>query len=229
MFTGIVQAKGTVVSMKRLEEMTKLVVSVPEECLAHLTVGASICVNGVCLTVTQFEVTGKDVVGQVFFDVIDETLSVTNLSQVAQRDIVNIERSVTFGTELGGHIVSGHIQTQAQISQINSSLHNCQMRLTLDPKWMDYILYKGFVAVNGISLTVGEVFSDGFNIHLIPETLEVTNLGLAKQGDKLNIEIDQQTYTIVKTVERVLAIKGASGFVNTQAQGPTIVDDLSAL
>lgn len=225
MFTGIVQAKGTVVSMKRFGELTKLVVSVPEECLAHLTVGASIAVNGVCLTVTQFEVPGKDVVGQVFFDVIDETLSVTNLSDIAQRDIVNIERSVTFGTEIGGHIVSGHIQTQAQITSIEKSEHNCQMRLQVEPKWMDYILYKGFVAINGISLTVGEVFKDGFNIHLIPETLEVTNLGISKVGTDLNIELDQQTYTIVKTVERILAVKGAAAFMNTEQSGPTIVDD----
>lgn len=225
MFTGIVQAKGTVVSMKRFGELTKLVVSVPEECLSHLTVGASISVNGVCLTVTQFEVPGNDVVGQVFFDVIDETLNVTNLSDIAQRDIVNIERSVTFGTEIGGHIVSGHIQTQAKIAHIESSEHNCQMRLQVKPKWMDYILYKGFVAVNGISLTVGEVFKDGFNIHLIPETLEVTNLGLAKVGTELNIELDQQTYTIVKTVERVLAVKGAGAFVDTEQSGPTILDD----
>ena len=228
MFTGIVQAKGTVVSMKRFGELTKLVVSVPEDCLAHLTVGASIAVNGVCLTVTEFEVPGKDVVGQVFFDVIDETLAITNLSDIAQRDIVNIERSVTFGTEIGGHIVSGHIQTLAEITQIESSEYNCQMRLKVEPKWMDYILYKGFVAVNGASLTVGEVFEDGFNIHLIPETLEVTNLGLAKVDDKLNIELDQQTYTIVKTVERIMAAKGPSafaGFADSDKQGPTIVNE----
>jgi len=210
MFTGIVQTKGTVVSIDKHDELTKLVVSVADEQLHHLTVGASIAVNGVCLTVTRFEVTGKDVVGQVYFDVIDETLALTNLAQIQQRDRVNIERSVTFGTEIGGHIVSGHIQTMAIITDIASTQTNCQMRLTVDKRWMAYILYKGFVAINGISLTVGEVFEDGFNIHLIPETLEVTNLGDAKVGHQLNIEIDQQTYTIVKTVERVLAAKDKS-------------------
>lgn len=209
MFTGIVQCKGTVVSIVKHDELTKLVVSVAEEHLQHLTIGASIAVNGVCLTVTRFEVSGKDVVGQVYFDVIDETLKLTNLGNIQQRDVVNIERSVTFGTEIGGHIVSGHIQTTAELTEIVQTETNCKMRLKLDKQWMDFILFKGFVAINGASLTVGEVFTDGFNIHLIPETLQITNLGVAKTGDKFNIEVDQQTYTIVKTVERVLAAKAS--------------------
>ncbi|NQZ09401.1 MAG: riboflavin synthase subunit alpha [Algicola sp.] len=207
MFTGIVQAKGTVVSIEKQQDMAKLVVSIPVAYLEHLNIGASIAINGVCLTVTQFEAASKDVVGQVVFDVIDETLRLTNLSELKQRNLVNFERSLTFGTEIGGHIVSGHIQTCAKISKINKTMDNCNIRLVVDPQWMKFILYKGFITIDGISLTVGEVFEDGFMLHLIPETLAITNLGQRKVNDILNIEVDQQTYSIVKTVERVLAQK----------------------
>jgi riboflavin synthase len=210
MFTGIVQTTGTLVSIEEQQALKKMAVSVPAVCLEQLNIGASIAVNGVCLTVTQFETAHNDVVGQVYFDVIDETLRLTNLGSIKQREQVNIERSVTFGTEIGGHIVSGHIQSCATITQIGRSDTNCSMRLTLDPQWMKYILFKGFVTVDGASLTVGEVFDDGFMLHLIPETLSVTNLGQRKVNDRVNIEIDQQTYSIVKTVERVLAQQSGS-------------------
>jgi riboflavin synthase len=205
MFTGIVQAKGTIVSIEQQDNLKQLVISMPAVDLALLNIGASIAVNGVCLTVVKFETSKNDVVGQVYFDVIDETLSVTNLAVLRQRDIVNIERSVTFGTEIGGHIVSGHIQCCAQVLEITKTQTNCSMRLVVNKNWMKYILYKGFICIDGISLTVGEVFDDGFMIHLIPETLSVTNLGLRRVGQSLNIEVDQQTYSIVNTVERVMA------------------------
>lgn len=205
MFTGIVQTKATLVSIAEKTEFKTFVFSVQAQFLEHLTVGASIAINGVCLTVTRFECCNNDVVGSVYFDVIDETLRLTNLSTLKQRDLVNFERSVTVGTEIGGHIVSGHIHTQATIESIVRSEDNCTMRLSLAKENLKYILYKGFVAVNGASLTVGDMFDDGFNIHLIPETLTATNLGMCEAGDKVNIELDQQTYTIVKTVERVMA------------------------
>lgn len=205
MFTGIVQTKGTVVSVNCLNNLTQLVVSTSKEWLQELTTGASIAINGVCLTVTHSEQSEQTGVGQVSFDVIDETLKLTNLVDIKQGDQVNIERSVTFGTEIGGHIVSGHIQTLAVVTDINRTEQNCQMRLQVPSEWMDYILYKGFVAVNGLSLTVGQVFESGFYIHLIPETLAITNLSEVVVGDKLNIEIDQQTFTIVKTVHRILS------------------------
>lgn len=207
MFTGIVQTTATLVSIEEKESFKTFVFSVAAENLAHLTLGASIAINGVCLTVTRFEVSNNDVVGSVYFDVIDETLRVTNLALLKQRDMVNFERSVTFGTEIGGHIVSGHVHAFAEIKQICSTENNCSMKLVLPKKHMKYVLAKGFVCVDGASLTVGEVFEDGFFIHLIPETLHVTNIGQRKEGDKVNIELDQQTYTIVKTVERLMAQK----------------------
>ena len=204
MFTGIVQTKATVISFEGDDTFKSLIVSVPCEYLERLNVGASIAINGVCLTVTQFEDHVNDVVGQVQFDVIDETLLKTNLKDIRLGFKVNFERSMTFGTELGGHIVSGHIQTTARITDIVYAQNNCQMSLRLPENWMKFILHKGFVAINGCSLTVGETRNNGFELHLIPETLNVTNLGKLHVGDEVNIEVDQQTFTTVQTVERYL-------------------------
>lgn len=204
MFTGIVQTQATVVSAVLREGIMKLVLSVDSRYLEKLTHGASIAINGCCLTVTDFEVRGADVVGQVSFDVIDETLQLTNLSILQQGSRVNFERSVTFGTELGGHIVSGHVHCQATIMAYIQEADNCRIKLAIPEQWKKYILYKGFISVNGASLTVGKLEEDGFWLHLIPETLALTNIGTAHVGDLFNIEVDQQTYTTVNTVEHYL-------------------------
>ena len=208
MFTGIVQTQATVVSKVLNEGVIRLVVSVGDEYVKHLDLGASIAINGCCLTVVKVELSNHDVVAQVHFDVIDETLALTNLGELELGSLVNYERSVTFGTELGGHIVSVHIHCAAQISQIIKVQNNCKIQLSLPKKWQKYVIYKGFVAINGASLTVGEVDEHGFWLHLIPETLAITNLGAAQVGDKLNIEVDQQTYTIINTVENYLRHQG---------------------
>ena len=204
MFTGIVQAKATVIAFEGDDSFRKITLSVANEYLEKLNIGASIAINGVCLTVTQFEAHINDVVGQVQFDVIDETLIKTNLSQIKVGYKVNFERSMTFGTELGGHIVSGHIHTKGKITDIRYSQDNCKMSVRVDRDWMKYILHKGFVSINGCSLTVGDVRDNGFDLHLIPETLNITNLGKVEIGDDLNIEVDQQTYSTVQTVERYM-------------------------
>lgn len=204
MFTGIVQTKATVISFIGDDNFRTLTLSVASEHLERLNVGASIAINGVCLTVTQFEGHLSDVVGQVQFDVIDETLKLTNLGQLQRGDRVNFERSVTFGTELGGHIVSGHIHDTVEVVGLEYEENNCRMELRIAPKWLKYVLYKGFVAINGCSLTVGSVNSDRFYLHLIPETLSATNLSAATIGTLLNLEVDQQTYSIVQTVERYM-------------------------
>lgn len=209
MFTGIVQTKASVISFDGDKAFRTLIVSVPTEFLGQLNIGASIAINGVCLTVTQFEAHVNDVVGQVQFDVINETLDKTNLKSIKVGYKVNFERSMTFGTELGGHIVSGHIQTTAKLSDIHYEQNNCRMSLRLSEQWMKYILHKGFVSINGCSLTVGETRTNGFDLHLIPETLNITNLGKLKIGDEVNIEVDQQTFTTVQTVERYLKMNAS--------------------
>ncbi|QLE85639.1 riboflavin synthase subunit alpha [Shewanella sp. Scap07] len=199
MFTGIVQATCQVAAITQKNGLYTIEVSLPAELREGLKTGASVANNGVCLTVTAI---ADD---RVFFDVMEETLSVTNLSKLTIGSPVNIERSLSFGSEIGGHILSGHIHTQAQIVKVSATEQHYNLYLEVAPKWMAYILYKGFVGVNGCSLTVGEVTNNGFWLHLIPETLSLTNLDAARVGDQLNIEIDSQTQAIVDTVERVLA------------------------
>lgn len=207
MFTGIVQTKARVQQIQDDGAFRQLTLSVEPRFLSELERGASIAINGVCLTVTEFDVSAK----RVCFDVIDETLRKTNLGSLQIGDAVNFERSLRFGSELGGHIVSGHIQTLACINQIIKDAKNCAMQLKTDSVAMQYILAKGFVAVDGCSLTVGETDADSFWLHLIPETLNLTTLGSRKKGDRLNIEFDQQTVTIVDTVTRILAKQQLSG------------------
>ena len=207
MFTGIVQTQAVVVDATNQGGVLRLALQVEQQYAENLNIGASIAINGCCLTVVKF---ASDTQGccVINFDVIDETLKLTNLGKLAVNDTVNFERSVTFGTELGGHIVSGHIHCMAEILSIKHHQDNCKMQLALAKEWQKYVLYKGFVSVNGASLTVGEVDEQGFWLHLIPETLSITNLDNYHEGDKLNIEVDQQTYTIINTVENYLSQEG---------------------
>lgn len=199
MFTGIVQATCNVVAITKKNGLNTIEIAFPSHLIQGLVTGASVATNGVCLTVT------KVADDRVFFDVMEETLNVTNLAKLSVGSLVNIERSLTFGSEIGGHILSGHVHTQALITDVSHTEQHFDLTLEVAPKWMNYILYKGFVGVNGCSLTVGEVTENSFKLHLIPETLALTNLSECKQGDRLNIEIDSQTQAIVDTVERVLA------------------------
>lgn len=199
MFTGIVQATCEVVAIHKKDGLNTLEVAFKPDLHEGLAIGASVANNGVCLTVTQV------VDDRIFFDVVEETLRLTNLANLSVGQYVNVERSLTFGSEIGGHILSGHIHTKAKVTNISHTEQHYDLTLSVEPKWMDYIFYKGFVGVNGCSLTVGEVTETSFMLHLIPETLKLTNLGQCKVGDELNIEIDSQTQVIVDTVERVLA------------------------
>ncbi|OUS72923.1 riboflavin synthase [Pseudoalteromonas sp. A601] len=203
MFTGIVQTKATVLSTEQREGVLRLTLSVGIQYIDKLEIGASIAINGCCLTVVKFS-PAENQLAHVYFDVIDETLKLTNLGQLAADGKVNFERSMIFGSELGGHIMSGHIHFTARIDDIINTQDNCKIRLALTSQWQKFVLYKGFVGVNGASLTVGETDDNGFWLHLIPETLAITNLGLAKVGEQLNIEVDQQTFTIINTVENYL-------------------------
>lgn len=201
MFTGIVQTQAEISQIDDIDGFRRLRVAVPPEHLQQLSRGASIAINGVCLTATEFD----SAAGWVCFDVIAETLDKTNLGRLAVGSRVNLERSLRFGDELGGHIVSGHIQATATLVAIDRDAANCSMQLAVPAELLPYIQPKGFIAVEGCSLTVGEVSASGFSLYLIPETLAITNLGTKQLGDAVNIELDQQTVTIIRTVERLLA------------------------
>ena len=165
----------------------------------HLQIGASVANNGCCLTITQID---GDAVS---FDLMKETLEKTNLGRLKTGDAVNLERAARFGDEIGGHVMSGHIMTTTQITRIERSEFNRTVWFALPPELKPYILSKGFVGLDGCSLTIGDVTETEFNVHLIPETLTRTLFGSRKEGDIINIEIDPQTQAVVDTVMRVMA------------------------
>ncbi|WP_337023273.1 MULTISPECIES: riboflavin synthase subunit alpha [unclassified Pantoea] len=212
MFTGIVQGTAEIIAVEEKELFRTHIVRLPEELLPGLALGASVAHNGCCLTVTAIE--GD----RVSFDLIKETLRITNLGELAVGDVVNIERAAKFSDEIGGHLMSGHIMTTAEICKIIQSENNREVWFKLqDASQIKYILHKGFVGIDGISLTVGDVTKSKFCVHLIPETLERTTLGAKKLGHKVNIEIDPHTQAIVETVERVLAQREAAAMALAQA------------
>lgn len=200
MFTGIVQGTASLVSIEEKANFRTHIVELPMALLPGLETGASVSHNGCCLTVTAID--GN----RVSFDLIKETLRITNLGELQVGDCVNVERAAKFNDEIGGHLMSGHIATTAEIAKILTSENNRQIWFKIqDTLLMKYILHKGFIGIDGISLTVGEVTATRFCVHLIPETLERTTLGKKKLGQRVNIELDPQTQAIVDTVERVLA------------------------
>lgn len=200
MFTGIVQGTASLVSIEEKANFRTHIIELPSALLPGLETGASVAHNGCCLTVTGIE--GN----RVSFDLIKETLRLTNLGDLQVGDLVNVERAARFNDEIGGHLMSGHIATTAEIAKILTSENNRQIWFKVqDQSLMKYILHKGFIGIDGISLTVGEVTATRFCVHLIPETLERTTLGKKRLGERVNIEIDPQTQAIVDTVERVLA------------------------
>jgi riboflavin synthase len=199
MFTGIVTHCAPVLSAEMKEGILRLVIDVPSGFTKGLERGASIAINGVCLTVIEWDDT------TAAFDVIDETLNKTNLVGIQPGTLVNLERAARFGDEIGGHPLSGHIHTQAEVVRVENNEANVAMILSFEDAWKPYVISKGYIAINGCSLTIGKVEGNEFWLHLIPETLSITNLDAVAPGTKLNIEIDHQTQVIVDTVERYMA------------------------
>lgn len=205
MFTGIIQHQVQVITNKISNGTMHLTVKGDSEIIEHLSLGASIAINGVCLTAVEFHLESET--GIVSFDVIDETLRVSNLANIKEGDFVNLERSLKVGDELGGHIISGHVHTMARLQRRVESENNCQLTFCVENEWGKYLFAKGFVSINGISLTLGEVENGEFNVHLIPETLARTNLDKLEVDQQVNIEFDQQTMTIVSTLERMNLVR----------------------
>ncbi|OOZ39993.1 riboflavin synthase subunit alpha [Solemya pervernicosa gill symbiont] len=199
MFTGIVQGTAEVVEIIEKSQFRTHVVTLPEPLFDGLEAGASVAHNGCCLTVTQID--GN----RITFDLMQETLKVTNLGDVTVGSRVNVERAAKFGDEIGGHAMSGHILCVAEVSRIIESENNCQIWFKIPVQWTKYVFTKGYIGIDGISLTIGDVEGEEFNVNLIPETLERTNIGTRQIGDRINIEIDPQTQAIVDTVERVMS------------------------
>ena len=199
MFTGIVQGLGEVTYIEDHGGIRRLQVRLSSGHDQGLETGASVAINGVCLTVVGWN--QQD----VQFDVIYETLRLTNLGALEIGNFVNVERAACFGDEIGGHVLSGHIHGQATVTEVLETDANLAVWWHVPEGLRKYVWPKGYVSLNGCSLTVGDTESDGqFSIHLIPETRELTTFGRVAVGDSLNLEIDSQTQAIVDTVERVL-------------------------
>jgi len=196
MFTGIVQGLGVIKSIQEGNGITTFSIACPDT--QHLAIGASVAIDGVCLTATSI----KDKL--VTFDIIPETMERTTLGERVVDDEVNIERSLRYGDEVGGHLLSGHIIGRGLLTYSERVGEGAQLKIKAPPSIQKYIQTKGYVGIDGISLTLGEVIENEFDLHIIPETLRLTTLGSKKAGDAVNIEIDSTTMMIVETVERVL-------------------------
>ena len=193
MFTGIVQGMAHVVHTQDQYQQDALVfrrlrIQFPTSALQGLQRGASIAIQGTCLTATDFD----DTASWAEFDVIDETLRKTNLGLLAAGAVVNFERSLKFGDEIGGHLVSGHVHGTGSLRQVLKHGDNWALEVAVPSDLHQYLWPKGFIAVNGASLTIGEVTADSFWLHLIPETIALTCFSSARQGDVVNLEVDQQ-------------------------------------
>ena len=200
MFTGIIQGFGEIVSVGESNTVTSVSINLPD--VEGLQIGASVAINGVCLTVVSINEE------QVEFDIINETLNRTNLGDLSAGSLVNIERSLKFGDEIGGHILSGHIMATGIIHSRVESGDQMTVSILASPSTHKYLTEKGYIAIDGISLTVGEVENGIFYLHIIPETLRLTTLGSKQIGDVVNLEIDSNTQLIVETIERLMKDRG---------------------
>tara|TARA_B110000438_G_scaffold215512_1_gene207872 strand:+ start:9459 stop:10082 length:624 start_codon:yes stop_codon:yes gene_type:complete len=195
-FTGIVEGTGIISKIARKENLSTITVDTPFNFNKGIQVGASVCVDGVCLTVTKINQDSLE------FDLIIETLKVTTFGSIKEKTIVNLERSMKLGDEIGGHMISGHVFDTATITKISEPENNYILTLNIVPNLQKYVFSKGYISLNGISLTIGEVnkIANTFTVYIIPETLRLTNLINKLVGDSINIEIETQTRNTVDTI-----------------------------
>lgn len=196
MFTGLIEEKGKIKNCIISSDGMKLTISC-SKILPDLNIGASIAINGACQTVTEF---GSDFIK---VDVSNETLNVTTFKSLKTNDIVNLERALTVNKRIDGHIVSGHVDCTAEITNIQQDGFSKKFFFKLPEQYTKYVIYKGSIAVNGVSLTVASINNNIFSTELIPTTLNEVNLGSLKQGDFVNIETD----LFAKYVEKIFNSK----------------------
>jgi len=198
MFTGIVEEQGQIAAVEALGDAVRMVVNA-RDVLDGTRHGDSIAVNGVCLTVVDFDDTSFSA------DVMQETLDRSSLALAAPGVPVNLERAARLDSRIGGHLVQGHVDGTATVLAIEPSEHWTVMRFTLPNDLGRYVVEKGSITVDGVSLTVVEATREHFSVSLIPTTLSVTTLGDRRVGDRVNIEVD----AIAKYVERLMEWRDA--------------------
>ena len=197
MFTGIVQGLRKISLVSDIEGGRKLRIQL-DDLSENLEHGASVSVNGVCLT------TVKIFQGLAEFDIIQETLNRSNLIALKSGDSVNIERACSYGDEVGGHHVSGHVDCIGIIKKIYNSTNNRDVVVDCEKQLLAYLIPKGWITVDGVSLTVVDVGDNWFSVSLIPETLKQTVLGIKMEREKVNLEFDHTVKVIVHTIVRML-------------------------
>ena len=211
MFTGIVETTGQI---NRAEPTsnggTQLVIGT--QLATELEIGASLALNGCCLTVTA--VNGSE----IRFDLLGETLRRTNLGDLKPGDVINLERPMLANGRFDGHVVQGHIDTTARIESIEAAGSDHRVEVALPESFSRYVVFKGSVAVDGISLTVAELHPDRFVIWIIPHTWQVTNLHQRRPGDRVNLEFD----LIAKYVERMLGTSAGEPLSPVPVRAPQI-------
>ena len=201
MYTGIVAGTAPILSVEDEDGVRCFTVDLTDFD-GNLEIGASVALDGVCMTVVAIDS------GKVGFEAIDETLDRTTLAEKVIGDLLNVERSLRMGDELGGHLLSGHVMCTAEILDRAEVGEGMDLRVSMPDEARSYVLEKGYVAVDGMSLTVGRVEESGFDLHIIPETIRVTTIGQKSVGDKVNIEVDSQTQAIVDTLSRSMEVSG---------------------
>lgn len=194
MFTGIIEKIGTVKEFLKSDKNAFITVEC-KEILVNAKIGDSIAIDGVCQTITTIDKNSFSA------QISSETLSVTNFSRVKTDSKVNLERALTLNSRLGGHIVTGHIDGLAKVKNIQKQSEFYNIKFEIEKDLAKYIVKKGSITVNGISLTVAEIVSNEFSIAIIPHTFENTNLNCLKTGDFVNIEVD----ILAKYVEKILS------------------------
>lgn len=196
MFTGIVKGLGRIEAVRRIQGRATFDILLPQGAEKDLEIGASVAADGVCLTVTAASER------HATFDVMQETLVRTTLGELEQGSAINIERSARDGAEIGGHPLSGHIDVVANVVGVQTPENNRVLTFEVPPPWIRYVFAKGYIGLNGASLTVASVDrkASTFTVWLIPETLRMTTFGSKQPGARINMEIERATQVAVDTI-----------------------------
>lgn len=198
MFSGIVQTVGKIESIKDKNHIKTIRIETHGDYLEDIAIGQSVSVDGVCLSLVK---KNKE---YCEFEAVEETINRTTLGSYKQGTKVNLEKSLKFGDTVGGHFVSGHIHTKGRIVEVELIGESKNILVEIEEKWIKYLTEKGYISVNGASITIGKVSKNTFYIHLIPETLKTTNLDELIYDNYVNLEFDQSTIAIVDTTERLI-------------------------
>lgn len=231
MFTGIIQSVATIAQIQDKEGLRTLTLSVEKAFCKGLKVGASVAVDGVCLTVTQREKFPASPICRVSFDVIDQTLVATTLGELTVGSKVNVERAAKQGAEVGGHELSGHVDGCGRIIAIEQPPNNYLLRIAVPSSFMRYLFKKGYIGLHGASLTISDINREEnwFEVWLIPETLRATTLGEKKIDDQLNMEINRETQVTVDTIYMAISDNFAKLMQNRFCEERILKNEVSAL